>query len=293
MLVTENGHPVLELQDLLDGVLGDARRAEVDAHLAQCNACTAELTWLRAGRNAARSIRTEVPEGLDRSILSILDEEDRLVKQATAAPQVTPTKDRRWRWLAAAAVLVAGVGLVLVLTSIDPERPALPSKPEVPTGPAIAASDLADDVANNFVDFRDGRLTLAVSTQDADELERYFDRAEMNHDVRVLDLAMMEYGVDGGRVLATDPPRAMFVYDGPGDVRLMCQMFLLAYAGLPDGGERRTHNGIEFVIYERQGVTLVFWMEGDVMCVLSSDIGREEVVGLAFAKAMAAVRQEA
>jgi hypothetical protein len=50
---------------------------------------------------------------------------------------------------------------------------------------------------------------------------------------------------------------------------------------------------MHFVIYERRGVTLVFWMEGDVMCVLSSDIGREEVVGLAFAKAMAAVRQDA
>ena len=291
--MTENNHPVIELQDLLDGVLGDARRAEVEAHVAQCDDCTEELTWLRAGRDAARSIRTESPEGLDRRILSILDEEDRLVNQATAAPRVTPTRDRRWRWLAAAAVLVLGVGLVLVVTSIDPERPAIPSTPTLPTGPAIAASDLADDVANNFVDFRDGRLTLAVSTQDADELERYFDRAEIDHDVRVLDLAMMEYGVDGGLVLATDPPRAMFVYDGPDDVRLMCQMFLLGYAELPDGGERRTHNGIDFVIYERHGVTLVFWMEGDVMCVLSSDIGREEVVGLAFAKAMVAVRQDA
>ena len=291
--MTETNHPGIELQDLLDGVLGDARRAEIEAHVAQCDACTEELTWLRTGRDAARSVRTEAPEGLDRRILSILDEEDRLVNQATAATRVTPTRTRRWRWLAAAAVLVVGVGLVLVVTSVDPERPAIPSKPTLPTGPAIAASDLAGDVANNFVDFRDGRLTLAVSTQDADELERYFDRAEINHDVRVLDLAMMEYGVDGGLVLATDPPRAMFVYDGPGDIQLMCQMLLMDYTELPDGGERRTHNDIDFVIYDRNGVTLVFWMEGDVMCVLSSDIGREEVVGLAFAKAMVAVRQDA
>jgi anti-sigma factor RsiW len=285
--VTEGNHPAIELQDLLDGVLDDARRAEVETHLAQCDVCTEELTWLRAGRDAARSLGAEAPEGLDRRILSMLDEEDRSANLATAAPRATPTRARRWRWLAAAAVLVIGVGLVLVVTSIDPERPALP------TGPTITATDLADDIATNFVDFRDGRLTLAVSTQDAGELERYFDRAEINHDVRVLDLAMMDYGVDGGRVLATDPARAMFVYDGPGDIRLMCQMLLLEYTELPDGGERRTHNGIDFVIYERHGVTLVFWMEGDVMCVLSSDIGREEVVGLAFAKAMVAVRQHA
>jgi hypothetical protein len=43
------------------------------------------------------------------------------------------------------------------------------------------------------------------------------------------------------------------------------------------------------LVYERDGVTSVFWQEGTVVCVLASDLPREEVVQLAYAKAMKAV----
>jgi hypothetical protein len=57
-------------------------------------------------------------------------------------------------------------------------------------------------------------------------------------------------------------------------------------AELPYTAERRVHDGIGFLVYRRDGVTLVFWQEGEVVCVLASDVAPEEVVALAFAKAM-------
>ena len=81
-------------------------------------------------------------------------------------------------------------------------------------------------------------------------------------------------------------PSALFAYRGVGDHTLMCQMFEGSLDELPQGGEAREHNGIEFRIFKQHGLTLVFWMEGSVVCVLVSDVPGEDVVQLAYAKAV-------
>lgn len=48
----------------------------------------------------------------------------------------------------------------------------------------------------------------------------------------------------------------------------------------------REHNGIAFQVYREGDLTLVFWQEGDVVCVLTSAAPAEDVVQLAFAKAI-------
>jgi len=48
----------------------------------------------------------------------------------------------------------------------------------------------------------------------------------------------------------------------------------------------RRHGGISFFVYRRDARTLVFWPEGKVLCVLASEAPTEEVVALAFAKAV-------
>ena len=57
-------------------------------------------------------------------------------------------------------------------------------------------------------------------------------------------------------------------------------------AELPPGAEERDHDGIRFIVYRRAGLTLVFWEEGTVVCVLASDGDPEEAVQLAYAKAV-------
>ncbi len=67
---------------------------------------------------------------------------------------------------------------------------------------------------------------------------------------------------------------------------LMCQMFLASMAALPPPEETRVINGILFQVYRRGITTLVFWEEGNEVCVLASDAPRETVIELAAAKAV-------
>jgi hypothetical protein len=55
---------------------------------------------------------------------------------------------------------------------------------------------------------------------------------------------------------------------------------------LPKGATFRQNKGVTFYVYETGGITAVLWPEGAVICALVSDIKPEEVVQLAFAKAM-------
>jgi hypothetical protein len=57
---------------------------------------------------------------------------------------------------------------------------------------------------------------------------------------------------------------------------------------LPAPAETREHDGIPFDIFQVEGPTLVFWPEGDVLCVLVSDGEADALIQLAFAKAMRA-----
>ena len=68
---------------------------------------------------------------------------------------------------------------------------------------------------------------------------------------------------------------------------LVCEMFTGKMADLPAGSEAREHNGFRFQIFRQGDLTAVFWPEGAVVCVLISDGPPEDVVQLAFAKAMA------
>ena len=67
---------------------------------------------------------------------------------------------------------------------------------------------------------------------------------------------------------------------------MLYQMFDGTLDDLPQPDETREKDGIQFRIYHRRGLTLSFWQEGSVICVLVSDGGSEQVVQLAFAKAM-------
>ena len=63
-------------------------------------------------------------------------------------------------------------------------------------------------------------------------------------------------------------------------------MFLGQAGELPRGTTLRENKSLKFYTYQTNGVTAVFWQEGALVCVLVSDIAPEEVVQLAFAKAM-------
>jgi len=108
-------HPDDLLADYVDGDLGERERAEVEAHLATCERCGADVRSARLARDGLASVPpVEAPAGLTEEILGAVDREPRTHE----APVVEvfggrPRKSSRpTAWLgavAAAAAIVIGV----------------------------------------------------------------------------------------------------------------------------------------------------------------------------------------
>ena len=255
------------LQDLLDGRLDGARRAEVEAHLTACLDCRAVRRRLELARAAVRSTRSErvLPAGLERDVLAALDREDHARAGIGQVPALTFT--RRWLpALAAAAILV--VAAVLVTRS-------------------VRALSLPAQAARDYDAIVRGAVPLEVSVADAAELERFFAARGLGFPVRVLDLGMMGFTLEGGRVEPFDGrPGVLYVYRNAAGQRLVCRMYAGRPERIPPTPDVREHDGFRFHVFREGERTIVFWQEGAVICVLVGAMPSEEVVALAFAKAM-------
>lgn len=263
--MTAPGHPLERLVDLLDERLGIADAAEVRGHLAVCAECRREFDWLAAGRAAALAARGDDPAPADMRVLvtAALDDVDR-----AAAPPGAPRQTRRvlWAGLAAAAALVLFVA--------GPWRQA----PADPVDEAVAA----------YIALRGGAADLERRTGDAAVLERFFNESVPESRVRVIDLGMMGWSLEGGALRRLGGrPSALYAYRSATGARLVCQMYQGRLSDLPAADATRAENGFEFRVYTRAGVTLVFWQEGELVCVLAADLPAADVVALAVAKAMA------
>lgn len=176
-------------------------------------------------------------------------------------------------WLAAAA---ASIALVAVLVPWD-RNPGV----EAPGDRIVAA------VAADFGRVQDGSLPLGHEDAGPAQLESHFAQQGIEFETRVFDLAMMDYHLAGGGVQDLEGrPSALFAYRGPDGVLMVCRMYLGNVEELPAPSRTLEHDGITFHVYERDGRTLVFWEEGDVVCVLTSDAPAQAVIDLSFAKAV-------
>lgn len=255
-------HPLgEELQDFVDHRLAPARRKDLEAHLTTCQRCGHEverLRWVKAG--TAHLPMHDPPPDLSARLAQALDGE---VRQGSAARPLR-------RHLLPAVGALAVVVVVIILVSRGPR-------------------DLPSAVGRDFAAYGRAALSLDTTSGDGPALERYFTRRGIAFRTRVFDLAMMGYGLVGARVhRLAGRPSALFVYRGVDARILVCQMYEGTLDELPQGGEAREHSGIEFRIFKQNGLTLVFWREGPVVCVLVSDAAVEDVIQLAYAKAMKA-----
>lgn len=271
----------LALQDLIDGRLTGADREAIEAHVAGCADCRARMDALGAARSAlARLRQDDVPADVEAALLAALRAEPLpsagpapVVPSAMNGPQSASvasspraTRVPAWTWGLAAAALLALVAW-LAWPRQDASLPTL--------------------VANDFRAYRDGDLALGVRSTDVADVDAYFRRSSLGFPTRVFDLGMMQFTVQGGRTHTLDGrASALFVYRGPDGEPIVCQMYPGVPAELPAPLARRSHDGIDFQVYEVEGVTVVFWQEGAVMCVLAGEGPAEAIIQLAFAKAM-------
>jgi hypothetical protein len=172
----------------------------------------------------------------------------------------------------------------------EPEtsKQVTPTKREPPVKPkSLSRPDLPTEVARDYREYKTEKIRLTLETADVKEMEKFFSDEHIPFETRVFDLGMMNYRLLGGRVHRLDTREsAFFVYRGEGDAILVCQMYLGAVRELPAGAVRRENKGIDFYIYRKQDLTVAFWQEGAVICVLTSEIDSEQLIQLAFAKAV-------
>lgn len=264
--MTASSHLGDQLQDFLDGRLDEADRSRVEAHVTSCAQCRRELDALRWVRTAAREQLPveEVPAALSSRVRASLNAEDAKSRSGTARRAIS----RPTRWAVAAAVVAAAV-LLLVFV------------------PRRTAERLPELVARDFASYAGGRAPLDIEARDPQVIEAFFARNGVRFTTRVFDLGMMRYDLLGGRVHRLGRGvSALFAYRGSDGRFLVCQMYEGAVAALPPPDETRENNGITFQVYREGTTTVVFWQEGDVVCVLASDAALETVMQLAYAKAV-------
>jgi anti-sigma factor RsiW len=252
-----------EIQDLLDNRLDPPMRAEVERHLESCAECRREFDALRWTKLFAvkQFAAKEAPSELRQNIL-------RTLKGAGGGPEaLTPRRAQKLKPILAWAAALVALGILALI--LIPKQPGLPEM-----------------VARDFRDSQSQKLTLELNTGDVRQMEAFYATHGVPFKVHVFDLRRMNYRLVGGRVqYLRGQPAALYVYRGPGNQVLICHMYIGTASELPAGSVERENRGIKFHIYQVKGVTTVFWQEGKVVCVLSSDIPAENVVQLAFAKA--------
>jgi anti-sigma factor RsiW len=261
----EMRHPFEDIQALADGRLDAAQEAVVRAHLATCARCRDELErlqWVKATMRRMGGPHA-VPADVVQGVQAALDRAD------TDRSSV----GRWWRWQLSPLGLASAAATLVVLATLAVLWLRAPSGV-----PAAVAADLAAA--------RRGELTLERRTGDAAALERYFRERGIAY--RVIDLAMMQYSLEGGRVHDVAGHAAtVAMYRGPQGELVLCEMYQGPLPSEPPL-EVRTHEGIEFSIYRVGETTVVVWPEGQVTCILVSDIDPEALIQLAFDKAMLA-----
>jgi anti-sigma factor RsiW len=273
MTMADHPHPPTEvLQDAVDGRLDASRRAALDAHLTDCEACRHKrdaLAWVTQQVGGPARAGVAVPSDLEAAIRASLDAEDHA---RAGAPQADATP-------------ASGLGRRAFLGSLAAAATVLAM---VWVGRRWNERSIPEQVAADFRAYSAGQLGLDVLTAEPQVLEARLQAGGLSFPARVFDFGMMNYRLVGGGVHdVAGAPSALFAYAGAGPLRMLCQMYAGLVAELPAPAERRVNDEIDFLVYREGDVTLVFWQEvGRVVCVLAANGEPEAAIKLAFAKAV-------
>jgi len=190
------------LADYLDGTLGDAERAAVEAHLATCESCSAIVRALDERPAAATALPTLAPSrDLWSGIAARI--EPRVLPLAKRGPVWTPGRRRVAGLVVGAAALVAASVMLTVVVIRKPGTVAVTPAPTSP--PALAPSGTPSDNAS----YGDRRIraydaTIAVLDSAVNERQPQLDTATIRiikKNLLVIDAAIAE----SRAALAKDP----------------------------------------------------------------------------------------
>jgi anti-sigma factor RsiW len=263
-----------EAQELItawvDGELRDSERSSLETHLVECDGCRHSLEEERALKQTISSYRERIhaPAGLRRRIVS-----DRRI-----FPERKPSP-RGWRDYVRTPPLPVSAALAVVLLLAI----ALPTFVLLKSGSepiAVAALETYDR-------FIEGQLPVR-RTDDANEIVEQLTHAvgghfhPMGYDLTAMGLrpvAGLVREIDGRKVLVA-------IYQGQGGT-LFCYTFIGSEVDAPADAARffDSQKKINFYAFSRGRVNAVFHREGEVICILASEMPMEKLLALAQSKA--------
>lgn len=260
--MTENDR--LRLQDYLDNRLDEASRKKVESRLADSPEWADELEYLKVSREVSRSglDKIRMPEGLKTQIQAAVSEE--LAKSPRRSRLAGKRIPFRFQILAAAATLILALGLYF-------------SAPAPAAGPAGIVADI-------FQGYEAGTRSMQFTPTSSKCIEDHLAGMGMTWNQNMIELEGHRF--TGGCITQTeDCDYATFAYRNDQNKLVTCQMFPGKLGKLPGHYEHRIQRGKNFMVARTDGLTMTFWQDGDMICVLSAEGDREAAIQLAVSKA--------
>jgi mycothiol system anti-sigma-R factor len=255
---------------LIDGQLTDPERGSLERHVQECPHCqfaTAQERHLKETMHR-RADQLRAPVRLRERILS-----DR---------RIFPAKSdrRKWWdniWPQPRFVLPAFTALLLLALALPAYFRLRPTNEPI----GFAALEIYDRLAR-------GDPSDISRSENPDQLVEQLTHAvgghfhPMGYDLSAVHLRPVAGAVQeirGRKLLVT-------VYRGPGG-SLICYTFLGSEEDAPTGSARffDQAKNVNFYAYSRGGLNAVFHREGDVICILASEMPMDELLALAKTKA--------
>ena len=148
------------IHETVDGTIGSIRRAELEMHVAQCDACRALLADLQRIHDAAAAL--PVLEAPDRAWLQIagrLRQEGRIRQDLPVAA----AKRAYLPWLAAAAAVILAAGSAVVLLGPGASSPSTPAVRSTPASATAPADTKSVETVQNEVDAAQQQFEAAIA----------------------------------------------------------------------------------------------------------------------------------
>jgi anti-sigma factor RsiW len=255
---------------LVDRELPDPERTSLESHLRECPSCRLAVDQERLLKQEirGRAERLSAPAALRERILA-----DRRV-----FPEKTPLRQPKRAWLTPGirrSALAAALILLIALPAFLLFKPR--SEP------------IADAAIETYNLFAKGELSVRRS-ENADEIVEQLSRAvggnfhPMGYDLTPMHMspvAGLVREIQGRKILVA-------IYQGPGGT-LFCYTFFGSEQDAPASSARFIDpvKKLTFYAFSRGSVNAVLHREGDIICILASEMPMDGLLALAKSKAKA------
>jgi len=228
----------------LDGELDLVKSIEIEKHLTDCHACSQTYNGMRKLRSTLgdSAVRFEPPANLERRLRSAVR------REVEAEPRLATL---RWRWLAAAASLIAAVIVIGIITGTFSRQ---------------STDDLlAEEVVSSHVRSLMADHLTDVPSSDQHTVNPWFE-GKLDFSPTVKDLTQQGFSLNGGRLdYVGNRPVAALVYQ-----RRQHSINLFVW---PSAEALATNEKAS----ERQGYNVIRWSNGGMTYWAVSDLNLPEL----------------